>query len=138
MGSDPAAVLRRLPDPVMRRRARHVHTEMARVTEAVDALEAGDHARFGAAMTASHRSLRDDFEVSCAELDAVVEGSLGQGALGARMTGGGFGGSAIALLPADRVEVAIEAIAARFAGAGWGAPGVAVVTAAAGGRVLRA
>ena len=74
-------------------------TEIERVDAAVAALEAGDLAAFGAHLTASHASLRDDFEVSCAELDVAVDACLAAGALGARLTGGGFGGSAIALLP---------------------------------------
>ncbi|MFM1824261.1 MAG: galactokinase [Planctomycetota bacterium] len=77
------------------RRARHVVRESARAEDAADALAAGDLARFGALLVESHRSLRDDFEVSVAELDAIVDGALARGALGARMTGGGFGGSAV-------------------------------------------
>lgn len=77
------------------RRARHVVTESARVTDAAAALSAGDLTRFGQLLVESHQSLREDFEVSVRELDAIVEQAKTCGALGARMTGGGFGGSAI-------------------------------------------
>jgi galactokinase len=81
--------------PRIARRARHVVTESARVTDAAAALSEGDLARFGQLLVESHQSLRDDFEVSVRELDAIVEHATTCGALGARMTGGGFGGSAI-------------------------------------------
>lgn len=133
---DPEAALGRLSDERVRRRARHVLTEMARVTEAVAALRCSDHTAFGAAMTASHASLRDDFEVSCPELDAAVGVSLDHGALGARMTGGGFGGSAIALVPAARVEELARAVAATYADRGWPAPAFLVARASTGARAL--
>jgi len=90
------AILERLPAP-LDRRVRHVVTENARVREAVAALAARDDARLGALLTASHRSLRDDYEVSTPELDRLVELATAAGALGARLVGGGFGGSIIAL-----------------------------------------
>ena len=94
-----------LLDPVIFRRCRHVVTENARAERAADALEAGNQAGFGALMVQSHESLRDDYEVSCAELDLLVETALGiDGVLGARMTGGGFGGCAISLVRQDAVE----------------------------------
>jgi galactokinase len=80
------------------RRARHVVTEQQRVRDLVAAAEQGAWEDVGRLMTASHVSLRDDFEVSCTELDEVVDDALAAGALGARMTGGGFGGSAIVLV----------------------------------------
>ena len=83
-----------LPERIARR-ARHVVTECARVHEAVDALAANDLTRFGQLLFESHRSLRDDFDVSTPELDAIVEAARARGDLGARMTGGGFGGSAV-------------------------------------------
>jgi galactokinase len=87
-----------IPDPVLRRRARHVVTENARVLGAAGAISAGDLASAGAAMTASHRSLAEDFEVSTPALDALVEGLLTtRGVFGARMTGAGFGGCVVAL-----------------------------------------
>lgn len=95
---------RELPDVVMRR-CRHVIGENARVLHAASALELGDLTAFGKLMRESHRSLRDDFEVSCAELDLMVElAEQAEGVYGTRMTGGGFGGCTIALVRADCVE----------------------------------
>ncbi|MGM0619384.1 MAG: galactokinase, partial [Actinomycetota bacterium] len=91
------ALLRGL-DSVPARRLRHVVTENARVREAAAAFEAGDLVRVGAVFAAGHASLRDDFEVSIPELDALVELAVDAGATAARMTGGGFGGAAIALV----------------------------------------
>jgi galactokinase len=110
-----------LPEP-LGRRARHVVSEVRRVDEFVEALRADDWDRLGPLMNASHASLRDDFEVSCEELDVVVETARAVGAEGARMTGGGFGGSAIALVPADTAGRVREAVAAEFAERGWKAP----------------
>jgi galactokinase len=99
------------------RRARHVSSENARVLEVAAALREGRPAAAGPALTASHASLRDDFEVSTPALDAAVEAALGAGALGARLTGAGLGGCALALAPSDgaasvraAVEGALEAI----------------------------
>jgi galactokinase len=91
--------LHELPDAVTRRRARHVITENGRVDDLAAALAAGDRAAMAAAMAASHRSLRDDFEVSTPVLDALVD-RLGatQGIIGARLTGAGFGGCVVALV----------------------------------------
>ena len=130
--TEAAAALRALDDDVLRRRARHVLTETARVEETVEHLRAGDIAALGPLMTASHASLRDDFEVSCRELDLVVTTALAQGALGARMTGGGFGGSAIALVPSDLVPSVVDALEAAFAAASLPAP--TLLAAAAGDR----
>lgn len=97
------------------RRARHVVSENERTQKAARALEARDYTRFGRLMYASHASLRDDYEVSCAELDAIVEAARGcPGVYGARMTGGGFGGCAIVLAEADRAEDISGSIAGRF------------------------
>jgi galactokinase len=106
-------------DEVSFRRVRHVVTENARTQRFVSLLTAGPldgptAAAAGALMTASHYSLRDDFEVSCVELDLVVEAALRGGAHGARMTGGGFGGSAIALVPLAEVDRVIEAVRAAL------------------------
>ena len=89
-----------MPDEVdvVRRRVRHVVTEIERTARAVEELKAQDFTAFGQSMVESHASLRDDYEVSCAELDSAVDAALAAGALGARMTGGGFGGSSIALV----------------------------------------
>ena len=93
-----------LPE-VVRRRCRHVVNEDARVQQASGALNAGDLDRFGRLMYESHASLRDDYEVSCPELDVMVElAREQQGVIGARMTGGGFGGCTVNLVQADRAE----------------------------------
>ena len=112
----------RLLDPIVRRRVRHVVTEEARVGEALAAIEQEDWHGFGRLMTASHTSLRDDYGVSCRELDVAVEAALEAGAMGARMTGGGFGGSAIALAPAGTGDAVRDAVAAAFADAGLAEP----------------
>jgi len=97
-------------------RARHVVSEIARTLQAVEALEAGDIMLFGELMYASHESLRDDYEVSCEELDAIVElAERCDGVYGARMTGGGFGGCAIILADARNAQAIGESIAAGFA-----------------------
>ncbi len=97
------------------KRARHVVGEIARTLQAADALSAGRYPRLGELMQASHASLRDDFEVSCEELDAVVVAAAGcEGVYGARMTGGGFGGCAIVLVRAAGAAAAGEEIAAAF------------------------
>jgi galactokinase len=113
----------RLGEPVLERRARHVVTENERVERTVAALRDDDWETVGALMNTSHASLRDDFEVSCAELDLVASTAVEAGALGARMTGGGFGGSAIALVPLERVDAVRRAVDAAFAAAGHAAPG---------------
>jgi galactokinase len=121
--------------PDLRGRARHVVTEQQRVGAVVDAAAAADWDTVGALLTASHDSLRDDFEVSCAELDAVVDTALAAGALGARMTGGGFGVSAIALVPADLSGQVIRAVRDAFERNGWEAPTVFPVEASSGASV---
>lgn len=93
------------------RRARHVVTENARVLEAVTALAGGDLERFGELMNASHESLRDDYEVSCRELDVLVELAWKQpGVLGARMTGAGFGGCTVNLVRQEAAEAFTQAV----------------------------
>jgi galactokinase len=96
-------------DETLRRRARHVVTEDERVLLAVEHLRAGDVAALGPLLLASHASLRDDFEVSISELDNIVEEAMSTGAIGARMTGGGFGGSALALVPDARLSGVLDA-----------------------------
>jgi galactokinase len=112
----------RLADPVLRRRARHVVTENARVLETVGLLRVGEATRIGPLLTASHASLRDDFEISWPRADATVEAAIGSGALGARMTGGGFGGSVIALVPAPRGGDVRAGIQDAYATRGWEPP----------------
>ena len=109
---------------------------MARVDAAVERLERGDVSGLGELFLGSHASLRDDFEVSCEELDLVVSTAQEHGALGGRMTGGGFGGSAIALVPEDRVLAVEDAVAAAFAERGWRAPGMLSGTPGPGARRL--
>ena len=127
----------RLDDERIRRRVRHVFTEIDRVRDAVRQLEAGDFKGLGASFTASHESLRDDYEVSADELDVVVDTALENGALGARMTGGGFGGSAIALLPTDSVDPVAAAVASAFEDRGWQPPGLLTATPSPGARRTR-
>ncbi len=99
------ADLSRISNDVDRRRAHHVVTENARTLDAAAAMQRGDSARVGRLMSESHLSLRDEFEVSGAALDHIVEvANQGPGCLGARMTGGGFAGCAVALVAADRVD----------------------------------
>jgi galactokinase len=89
----------------------------------------------GSVFNASHASMRDDFEISCAELDVAVETATAHGALGARMTGGGFGGSAIALVPASSAAEVTSAVIHAFTDKGFGAPDCFSVT--AGGPARR-
>jgi galactokinase len=106
----------RLADPLLRKRARHVVSEIARVQKVVALLESGRIQEIGPLLSASHRSLRDDLDVSCAELDCAVDAALAAGALGARMTGGGFGGSILVLVAraaATTVTHAVRDAAAR-------------------------
>ena len=124
-----------LGDPGLRR-ARHVVTENARVLAAVELLRAGRLDRLGPLLAASHASLRDDYEVSSPELDTAVEAAVDAGAVGARMTGAGFGGSAVALVPAAQVDPVTGQVAAAFAAAGFAAPEVTTVTPADGARRL--
>jgi galactokinase len=104
-----------LPDPLLRRRARHVVTENERVERAADRLRAGRLADCGELLSASHQSLRDDFEVSWPAADSAVAAALSAGALGARMTGGGFGGCVLMLVPADRCAGVTAAVSAALA-----------------------
>ncbi|MFE7935167.1 galactokinase [Streptomyces sp. NPDC057456] len=136
--ADLDAALDRLGDEEeVRRLVRHVVTEDQRVEQVVALLEAGGDSRaVGPILTAGHASLRDDFQVSCRELDLVVDTALAHGALGARMTGGGFGGSAIVLAEAVDVETLTKAVEEAFAAAGHKAPRVFEAVPAAGARRL--
>jgi len=137
-----------LTDPVLRRRVRHVFTDNQRVQEVVALLRASPepshgpspepshgpspgpshgpsadtYREIGRLLTQAHASLRDDFEVSWPEADAAVEAAVGAGAYGARMIGGGFGGSVLALVPAAAASAVREAVTAAFARHGWTAP----------------
>jgi galactokinase len=111
-----------IDDERVRRRATHIVTEIARVSETVAALGAGDWASVGRIFAASHASMRDDFEISCPELDLAVSTADEAGAIGARMTGGGFGGSSIALVPTERLDAVVRAIDTAFVAAAFRAP----------------
>ena len=113
-------------------RMRHVITENQRVLDVVAALRTDGPAAIGELLDASHRSMRDDFEISTPELDLAVEIAQANGALGARMTGGGFGGAAIALVPAGEVSRLQVAIDGGFAEHGFGQPETFTVTASDG------
>jgi galactokinase len=114
-----------IADPVLRRRARHVATECARVRDAAEALRSGDGATLGELMVASHASLRDDFEVSTPALDETVRRLMAlPGVLGARLTGAGFGGCVVALCEAGAIDEP-----AALTGRGW------LVRPSAGARV---
>jgi galactokinase len=114
------------------RRVRHVVTEDQRVLDTVRALREEGPTAIGELMDASHRSMRDDFEISVPELDLAVETALANGAIGARMTGGGFGGAAIALIASDAVSRLQVAIDGAFAEHGFGQPVTFTVSAADG------
>jgi len=114
------------------RRVRHVITENQRVLDTVRTLREEGPTAIGALLDASHVSMRDDFEISVPELDLAVEVARASGAIGARMTGGGFGGAAIALTPHALVPVVSAAVTSAFAARGFGAPDLFVVRAADG------
>ena len=110
-------------DGELLRRARHVVTEDARVLAVVAALRAGRVAEIGPLLSASHASMRDDFEITVPRVDLIAATAESAGALGARMTGGGFGGCVLALVPTDRADAVREAITAAYDEAGYGEPG---------------
>jgi galactokinase len=116
------AALTQLSDDVVRRRVRHVVTENARVLSTVDALRAGDWSTVGQLFTSSHTSMRDDYEITVPTVDLAVEVALRNGALGARMTGGGFGGCVLALVPDHSVETVRSAVTEAYAAAGFAPP----------------
>jgi galactokinase len=128
LGAAADALLADLTDPVLRRRARHVLTDSARARAIADILGAArpaDHDAYqmiGDLLTEGHASLRDDFEVSWPEADVAVETARAAGALGAKMIGGGFGGSVLALIPAAALPAVRSAIRTRFAGSSWDSP----------------
>ncbi|MCR2827228.1 galactokinase [Microbacterium sp. zg.Y909] len=121
-----------LMDDVTFRRVRHVVTENQRVLDTVATLRADGPRAIGDLLDASHASMRDDFEISVPELDTAVEAAVAAGAISARMTGGGFGGSAIALVQHDRVDAVSDAVTRAFADAGFAAPHLFTVTPSAG------
>ncbi|MGW5668236.1 galactokinase [Micromonospora sp. NPDC003776] len=134
--TDLEAVLGRLPDDETRRRVRHVVTEDQRVLDTVALLRAGRVREIGPLLTASHASMRDDFEITVPEIDTAVEAALAAGAYGARMTGGGFGGCVLALVDADSADAVAAAVTAAYADRGFAAPGAVTVLPAAGAARL--
>jgi galactokinase len=120
--TDLSAALDQLSDPVIQRRVRHVVTENARVLEAVEILRAGRIAELAPLLDGSHESMRDDFEITVPQVDLAVEVARASGAIGARMTGGGFGGCIIALVPVGEADGVGSEIATSFAAAGYGRP----------------
>ena len=136
---DLEAATQALSDERLIKRMRHVVSEIARTRALIELLKEGplegDRLKVvGALMNDSHDSLRDDYEVSCLELDVAVDAARAAGAYGARMTGGGFGGSAIALVDRERLEETAQAVAQAYSARGLGAPAfiVAVPSAPAG------
>jgi len=116
------------------RRVRHVVTESARVAQTVRVLREEGPRAIGDLLLASHASMRDDFEISVPELDLAVDCAVRNGAIGARMTGGGFGGAAIALIEADAVDAMSDAVTLAFGAAGFAQPRCFTVTPSDGAR----
>jgi galactokinase len=116
---DLPTALTKLDDDVMRRRVRHVVTEDQRVLDTVDLLRAGRVRDIGPLLTASHASMRDDFEITVDQIDVAVQAALDAGAYGARMTGGGFGGCVLALIDADRAAATSSAVDDVYAARGF-------------------
>ena len=135
--TDLDAALSQLPDPVIKRRVRHVVTEIARVLEAVKVLRAGRIAELAPLLDASHESMRNDFEITVPQVDLAVETARASGALGARMTGGGFGGCIIALVGLGESERIGREIADSFAAAGYGPPSHFTAVPSAGAERLQ-
>ncbi|OLB64134.1 MAG: galactokinase [Actinobacteria bacterium 13_2_20CM_2_72_6] len=133
--TDLDAALSRLPDEVSRKRVRHVVTENQRVLDTVALLRAGRFAETGPLLTASHASMRDDYEITVPEVDTAVSAALDAGAYGARMTGGGFGGCVLALIDASAADAVGGAVAKAFADAGFAPP--AAFTAVPSGGATR-
>lgn len=131
---DLPGALAALPDEVLRRRVRHVVTENARVLRAVELLRSGRPREVGPLLTASHVSLRDDYEVSVPEVDTAVDAALSAGAAGARITGGGFGGCVIVLT--DRVEACARSIRLAYRERGFAPPSLFTALPSAGARRL--
>ena len=131
--ADLDAALAQLPE-LEGRRVQHVVTENQRVLDAKTALAAGDWAELGRLMTASHESMRDDYEITEPSVDLAVATALASGALGARMTGGGFGGCVLALVASDQADAVSAAVTSAFAAAGLTEPVTFLARPAAGAR----
>jgi galactokinase len=126
--------LRRLPDDELRRYTRHVVTENERVLRTVELLSAGQLRAIGPLLDESHASMRDDYRITIPELDVAAEALVAAGALGARMTGGGFGGCVIALVEQSRAADAAVVVEAQFARHGFRAPAHFLARPSAGAR----
>lgn len=116
------------------RRVRHVVTENARVLATVEALATSGPGAIGGLLLASHASMRDDFEISVPEIDTAVEAAMAAGAVGARLTGGGFGGSAVALVPTDRIPRLSDAVRTACSERGLAIPDIRTVNPSQGAR----
>lgn len=130
------SVLSNIADPVDARRVRHVMTENRRVADVVAALGNSDFGEVGRIFTASHASMRDDFEITTPHIDLIADTAVRAGALGARMTGGGFGGCVIALVPVDAVPRVTDEVRKAVDDAGYPTPTVARTEAGAGACVI--
>jgi galactokinase len=119
---------------VVYKRARHVVTENERVTQTVELLSASGPKSIGQLMVESHASMRDDFQISISELDVAVETAMAEGAIGARMTGGGFGGAAIALIESAKVSNLTASVLDKFREQGFEKPEIFKVTADEGAK----
>jgi galactokinase len=129
--------MRELPDPVMRRRVRHVVTENARVQEAAETLRGSRFGDLATLLNASHASMRDDFEITVPTVDLAVETARRAGAPGARMTGGGFGGCILALIPTGEFPRIVQDVETAFAKAGYRAPSAFVAVPSGGASRAR-
>jgi galactokinase len=122
------AALAALPDELSRRRVRHIVTENQRVLDTVDLLRGGRTREIGPLLTASHASMRDDYDITVPQVDLAVETAVAVGAYGARMTGGGFGGCVVALIDAEAAEPVAAAVARAYADRGFRTPDHFVAT----------
>jgi galactokinase len=126
--------LARLPDDELRRYVRHVVTEDDRVLRVVELLRAGRLRDIGALLSESHASMRDDYRITIPELDVAADTLVAAGALGSRMTGGGFGGCVIALIDESRVEDAEAAVRREYTARGFRDPAVFAASPSAGAQ----
>jgi galactokinase len=126
------SVLTQVVDPTDARRARHILTENQRVLDFAATLKLSDFAEAGRLLSASHASMRDDFEITTAQIDLIADTAVRGGALGARMTGGGFGGCVIALVDTGRVDAVSEAIRRVVTAAGYDEPSITATCAGRG------
>src|SRR6202035_1243240 len=131
------SVLGAVGDPVDARRARHVLSENRRVLDFVAALDECDFLVAGRILTASHASMRDDFEITTGHIDLIADTAVRAGALGARMTGGGFGGCVIALAPAEKAEAVGQAVRSAVHATGYAEPEITLTHAARGAGAMR-